>query len=227
MSGALAMGTNKVTGLGAPTAGTDATTKTYVDAGDALQVLKAGDTMSGVLAMGANKITGVADPSLAQDVVTKNYSDTLFGSTAAAATSASNAATSETNAANSASGASTSASTATTKAGEASTSATNAANSAIAAAASAVSSLPLVGGALTGAVTTTSTFDGRDVSVDGTKLDTIATSANNYTHPANHAISVVTGLQAALDSKSATTHNHDTLYDPIGASVAMAIALGG
>ncbi|WP_408098953.1 beta strand repeat-containing protein [Peredibacter sp. HCB2-198] len=31
MSGALAMGNNKITGLGAPTVGTDATTKTYVD----------------------------------------------------------------------------------------------------------------------------------------------------------------------------------------------------
>jgi hypothetical protein len=43
--------------------------------------------------------------------------------------------------------------------------------------------LPLAGGALTGAVTTNSTFDGRNVSVDGAKLDTIATSANNYTLP--------------------------------------------
>ena len=102
MTGAIAMGTSKITGLGAPTAGTDATTKTYVDAGEALKVSKAGDTMSGVLAMGANKITGVANPTLAQDVVTKDYSDTLFGSTTAAATSASNAATSETNAATSA-----------------------------------------------------------------------------------------------------------------------------
>jgi hypothetical protein len=33
--------------------------------------------------------------------------------------------------------------------------------------------LPLAGGALTGNVTTTGTFDGRDVSVDGTKLDTL------------------------------------------------------
>jgi len=31
MTGAIAMGTNKITGLGTPTAGTDATTKTYVD----------------------------------------------------------------------------------------------------------------------------------------------------------------------------------------------------
>ena len=89
--------------------------------------------------------------------------------------------------------------------------------------------LPLAGGAMTGAITTNSTFDGRDVATDGTKLDTIATNANNYSHPANHAISVVTGLQAALDSKASTTsvNNLSTVYDPIGASVAMAIALGG
>ena len=37
--------------------------------------------------------------------------------------------------------------------------------------------LPRAGGALTGAVTTNSTFDGRDVATDGTKLDTIETSA--------------------------------------------------
>ena len=38
--------------------------------------------------------------------------------------------------------------------------------------------LPLAGGALTGAVTTTSTFDGRNVSVDGGKLDAIEASAD-------------------------------------------------
>jgi hypothetical protein len=44
--------------------------------------------------------------------------------------------------------------------------------------------LPKAGGAMTGPITTNSTFDGRNVSVDGTKLDTIATSANNYSLPA-------------------------------------------
>ena len=102
MTGAIAMGTSKITGLGTPTAGTDAVTKAYTDTADALKIAKAGDTMSGVLAMGANKITGLADPTLAQDAATKTYIDTVFGSTTAAATSASNAATSETNAANSA-----------------------------------------------------------------------------------------------------------------------------
>jgi flagellin-specific chaperone FliS len=82
---------------------------------------------------------------------------------------------------------------------------------------------------MTGAITTNSTFDGRDVATDGTKLDTVATNANNYSHPANHAISVITGLQTALDAKASTTsvNNLSTVYDPIGTSVAMAIALGG
>ena len=40
-----------------------------------------------------------------------------------------------------------------------------------------VGHLPLAGGAITGAITTNSTFDGRDVSVDGTKLDGIEASA--------------------------------------------------
>ena len=43
--------------------------------------------------------------------------------------------------------------------------------------------LPKAGGALTGAVTTNSTFDGRDVATDGSKLDGIAASANNYSLP--------------------------------------------
>ena len=36
---------------------------------------------------------------------------------------------------------------------------------------------------------------------DHSKLDGIATSANNYSHPSNHAISVITGLQTALNAK--------------------------
>jgi len=39
--------------------------------------------------------------------------------------------------------------------------------------------LPLAGGAMTGAITTTSTFDGRDVSVDGAKLDDIEYLSNS------------------------------------------------
>jgi uncharacterized protein YjbI with pentapeptide repeats len=72
MTGAIAMGSNKITGLGTPTSTGDAATKDYADT----KLSLAGGTMSGVLAMGANKITGVANPTNAQDVATKNYIDT-------------------------------------------------------------------------------------------------------------------------------------------------------
>lgn len=52
-----------------------------------------------------------------------------------------------------------------------------------------------------GAATFASTVNGRDVAADGAKLDDITASANNYSHPSNHAISVITGLQTALDNK--------------------------
>ena len=56
--------------------------------------------------------------------------------------------------------------------------------------------LPKAGGAMTGAITTNSTFDGRDVAADGTKLDGIASSANNYVHP-NHSGEVTSSADGA------------------------------
>jgi len=76
MSGALAMGTNKITGLGNPTLSQDAATKTYVDTADALKLDLSGGTMSGAIAMGTNKITGLGDPTANQDAATKTYVDT-------------------------------------------------------------------------------------------------------------------------------------------------------
>ena len=55
--------------------------------------------------------------------------------------------------------------------------------------------LPLSGGAMTGAITTNSTFDGRDVATDGTKLDGIEASAD-VTDTAN-----VTAAGALMDSE--------------------------
>ena len=112
MSGAIAMGTNKITGMGDPTANQDAATKAYVDTQDATKLSKSGGTMTGAIDMGANKITTTYTPTDNADLTTKTYVDSILGSAtaaatsaAAAATSASNAATSETNAANSASAA--------------------------------------------------------------------------------------------------------------------------
>jgi hypothetical protein len=102
MSGAIAMGTSKITGMGDPTSNQDAATKVYTDTQRDTRLALSGGTMSGAIAMGTNKITGAGDPTSAQDVATKNYIDTLFGSTSSAASSASAAATSATASANSA-----------------------------------------------------------------------------------------------------------------------------
>jgi len=98
MTGAIAMGTSKITGLGDPTAAQDAATKTYVDTADALKLNLSGGTMSGAIAMGTNKITSVGDPTLAQDAATKAYTDSILGSATSAADSAAAAATSASNA---------------------------------------------------------------------------------------------------------------------------------
>jgi len=76
MSGAIAMGTSKITGLGDPTLTQDATTKTYVDTADNLKLNLSGGTMSGAIAMGTSKITGLGNPTLSQDATTKTYVDT-------------------------------------------------------------------------------------------------------------------------------------------------------
>lgn len=116
MTGALAMGSNKITGLGTPTAGTDAATKSYVDTADALQLNLSGGTMTGNIVMGSNKVTSTATPTTDDDLTRKAYVDSILGSATSAATSAAAAATSATNAANSASAAATSASDASASA---------------------------------------------------------------------------------------------------------------
>jgi hypothetical protein len=71
MTGAIAMGTNKITGLGTPTVSTDASTKAYADT----MLPLAGGTMSGAIAMGTNKITGMGTPTVSTDAATKGYVD--------------------------------------------------------------------------------------------------------------------------------------------------------
>jgi hypothetical protein len=71
-----------------------------------------------------------------------------------------------------------------------------------------------------GTVAVTGNVDGRDVSVDGAKLDGIAASANNYSHPTNHAISVVTGLQSALDGKTTESYVNTAVSNLVDSSPA-------
>ena len=58
--------------------------------------------------------------------------------------------------------------------------------------------LPLSGGQMSGNITMagSQTVDGRDLSADGTKLDGIAASANNYVHP-NHSGDVTSSADGA------------------------------
>jgi len=66
-----------VTGLATPSGSTDAATKGYVDAADALKLNLSGGTMSGAIAMGTNRVTGMGDPVNLQDAATKNYVDSV------------------------------------------------------------------------------------------------------------------------------------------------------
>jgi hypothetical protein len=113
MSGAIAMGTSKITGLGDPTADQDAATKKYTT--DTFLPL-AGGTLTGAVAAGSNKITATYTPSANSDLTTKTYVDTILGSGTAAATSATAAASSATAAASSATGAANSATAAASSA---------------------------------------------------------------------------------------------------------------
>ncbi len=122
MTGAIAMSTNKITGVGDPTAAQDVSSKAYTDAQRDTRLATAGGTMSGEVAMGNNKITGLATPTANTDASSKGYVDGVLGS----ATVASNSATTAT----------TQAGIATTKAGEAAGSASAALASEQAAAAS-------------------------------------------------------------------------------------------
>ncbi len=115
MSGPIAMGSSKVTGLGTPTASADAATKAYADT----MLPLAGGTMSGNITMGSNTITGLPTPSASSDVATKAYVDTTNASNTAAATSAAAALVSQTAAATSATNAATSESNAATSANSA------------------------------------------------------------------------------------------------------------
>jgi hypothetical protein len=89
MTGNLAMGTNKVTGLGTPTSNTDAATKAYADT----MLPLAGGTMTGAIAMGTNKITGLGTPTSNTDAATKAYADAIGTAVAADAASAAASAT--------------------------------------------------------------------------------------------------------------------------------------
>ena len=226
MTGAIAMSTNKITGVGDPTAAQDVSTKAYTDSQRDTRLPLAGGTMTGGINMGANKVTATYTPSANSDLTTKTYVDGILGSGTSAATAAANAATSETNAATSASAASSSATAAATSETNAGTSETNALASKTAAntsATSAASSASAAGTSATNAATsetnaaTSSTNATNSATVASTSATNAATSATNAASSATaantSATNAATSETNAASSATAAAASYDNFDD--------------
>lgn len=172
MTGAIAMGSNKITGLGTPTASTDAATKDYIDtqttsagasataaalsAASAATSATSAATSASSAASSYSSIVGLTGAGIVRDMGSITDTDTTSTTyiniatvATAAATSAASALTSQTAAATSATSAAASATAAATSATSAAASATAAATSATSAAASATAAATSAASALT------------------------------------------------------------------------------
>jgi hypothetical protein len=155
MTGAIAMGTNKITGLGDPTSAQDAATKNYIDtqttsaaasataaalsASAAATSATSAATSATSAANSYSAVVGLTGAGILRDMGSITETDTTSSTYLNIATVAASADNSATAAATSATSAAASASAASTSATAAATSATSAANSATAAATSATS----------------------------------------------------------------------------------------
>jgi len=155
MTGAIAMGTNKITGLGDPTSAQDAATKNYIDtmatsagasataaaisASAAATSATSAATSATSAANSYSAVVGLTGAGILRDMGTITETDTTSSTYLNIATIATSASNSATAAATSATSAAASATAAATSATSAATSATSAANSATAAATSATS----------------------------------------------------------------------------------------
>ena len=177
--------------------GNDASFSTTITNSIATKLPKAGGTMTGAIDMGSSKITSLGTPTASTDAVTKGYIDTLYGSTVAAATSATSAAASATAAATSATSAAASATAAATSATSAAASATAAVTSANSAAASATTASNSAATATTQA--TAAATSATSAAASATAAATSATSA------AASATAAQTSATSAAASQSAAS----------------------
>ena len=161
MSGAIAMGTNKITGMGDPTNAQDAATKNYVDTGMSSQVAAAATSAASAATSAASAATSAS--AAATSASNASASATAAATSASgAATSATSAGLSATAAASSQTAAGLSASAAATSATSAAASATSATNSASAAATSASSASASASAAASSATSAAASYDSFD-----------------------------------------------------------------
>jgi hypothetical protein len=214
MTGAIAMGTNKITGLGDPTSAQDAATKNYIDtqttsaaasataaalsAADAATSATSAATSASSAATTFNSLIGVTGAGIVRDMGSITETDTTSTTyiniatvAAAAATSASSASASQSAAATSATSAATSATSAAASATAAATSATSAAASATAAATSASSAQASSSAAATSA--TSAATSATSAAASASAAATSETNASASASLANNWATLTTG----------------------------------
>jgi len=222
MTGAIAMGSNKITGLGAPAATDDAATKGYADSLVGGFLSTSGGTMSGAIAMDSNAITGLPTPTAADEAVRKDYVDAVAGSATAAAASATAAATSATNAAASATNAATSETNAASSETNAATSATNASNSASAAATSASNASTSASSASTSA-SNASTYASNASTYASNASTSAGNAATSATNAATSETNAASSATAAANYPRVTSYTTSTIINPNFATTDMYI----
>ena len=79
MSGNLAMGGNKITGLGAGAGAGEGARYEQLESQVHARVSKAGDAMTGNLAMGGNKVTGLGTPTAQDDALRRGRTEVAQG----------------------------------------------------------------------------------------------------------------------------------------------------
>ena len=217
MSGAIAMGTSKITGMGDPTSNQDASTKFYVDS--FFGPLTSAVTSAASAATSATSAATSATSASNSATASASSASASASSASAAATSATSAASSATAAATSASSASTSATSAAADAATAAASvatisgyATTASNSAAAASTSATSSATSASAAATSASSAATSATAAATSATSAAASATA-AASSATLAASYTPAITAGVSGYFLTNNGTTASWASLSD--------------